>query len=118
MCTRLIHLQNVVFLHSWSGQNLTLSTIQLNEWTPITSPLLISSFYQLYYNVISLTGLKITLIMTLHLLLSFLHNRIPCKHNAWAANNLVPLDMLLLSNIISLTSPNITLALLFITCFL
>ena len=30
-------------------------------------------------------------------LLSFLHNSIPCKHNAWAADNLAPLDMPFLS---------------------
>ena len=29
--------------------------------------------------------------------LSFLLNRIPCKHNAWASNNLAPLDMPFLS---------------------
>ena len=57
------------------------------RWQPtITSPLLISPFYQLCYNVISLAGLKI--ILTLSLLLSFLHNRIPHKHNVWAADNL------------------------------
>ena len=84
----------------------------------ITSPLLISSFYQLYYNVIRLIGLKITL--TLCLLLSFLHNRIPCKHNTWAVDNLALLDMLYLSfiQIISLTSSKITLALLLIPCML
>ena len=77
----------------------------------ITSLLLISSFYLLCYNVISIKGLKVTLPLCL---LSFLHNRIPCKHIAWVADNLVPLDMLfylLQLNTISLTSPKITLAL-------
>ena len=35
------------------------------------------------------------------LLLSFLHNRVPCEHNdewnAWVSDNLVPLDMPFLS---------------------
>ena len=40
------------------------------------------------FNVISLTSLKIAL--PICLLLSFLHNRIPCKNNAWADDNLTP----------------------------
>ena len=42
-------------------------------------------------DVISLIGLRIT--QPFCLLLSFLDNRIPCKHNACAANNFAPLDM-------------------------
>ena len=38
----------------------------------------ITAFYQLYYNIINLSNLKTTL--PLCLLLSFLHNRIPCKY--------------------------------------
>ena len=72
---------------------------------------LISFFYQLYYNFISLIGLKITL--ALCLLLSILHKRIPCKHNVF--DNLIPVDMLFLSYITSLTSPKTPLALLFST---
>ena len=45
--------------------------------------------------VIRLIGLKVTL--PLCLLLSFLHNRIPCKHDVWAADNLASLDILFLS---------------------
>ena len=71
---------------------------------PISSSLLISFFYQLYYNIISLTGLKITL--PLFLLLSFVHNRIPCKHNAWAADNLAPLDILFICIIAYYNMPN------------
>ena len=37
------------------------------------------------------------------LLLSFLHNRVPCEHNnernVWAADNLAPLDVPFLSTI-------------------
>ena len=40
-------------------------------------------------DVVSLIGLYITLPFCL--LLSFLHDRIPCKHNAWVPNNLEPL---------------------------
>ena len=47
------------------------------------------------YNVISLIGLKITL--QLCLLLSFLQNRIPCKHNVWADDNLALRDVHFLS---------------------
>ena len=46
-------------------------------------------------DVVSLTGLNI--IQPFCLLLSFLHDRIPRKHNAWAPDNLEPLDMLFLS---------------------
>ena len=45
-------------LHQLVRPNLTLRTIQVNAWAPIILPLLISFFYQLYYSVISLTGLK------------------------------------------------------------
>ena len=82
----------------------------------ITLPLLISFFYQLYYNVSSLIGLKIT--MLLCLLLSFLHNRIPCTHNAWATDNLTSLDWLFYPLQISLKGPKITLELLFSTNYL
>ena len=62
-----------------------------------------SLFFQLYYNVISLTGLKIA------------------RLNAWVGDNLPSLDMLLLSIIakcIKSDKSRITLALLFITwCF-
>ena len=58
---------------------------------------------------VSLIGLKITLPFCL--LLSFLRNRIPCKHNAWTADNLAPLDVPFLFIIVSLTSPKVTLAL-------
>ena len=51
-------------------------------------------FYQLYYNVISAKGLKI--ILPLCLLLSFLHTRITCNHNDWAADLLTSLDVLFL----------------------
>ena len=51
------------------------------------------------------------------LLLSFLHNGIPCKHSSWAADNLAHLTLPFLAYI-SLTSPKVTLAFLFITCFL
>ena len=68
---------------------------------------MISFFYQLYYNIINLIGLPLCL------LLSFLHNRIPCMYNAWATDNLTLLGMPFLFNITSLTSPNITLELLF-----
>ena len=78
---------------------------------PITLPLLISFIYHLHYNIISLTGLKVTL--PLCLLLSYLHNRIPCMHNAWVTDNLTLLDMPFLFIIVSQTSPNITLELLF-----
>ena len=64
---------------------------------PINLPLLISFFYQLYYNVISQIGLNITL--PLCLILSFLHNRIPCMHSTWASDNLTPLDMPFLSKV-------------------
>ena len=77
---------------------------------------LISFFYHLYYNFISLIGLNITL--PLCLLLSFLHNRIPCKHNVWVAIILYLLIYFfypLYLNIASLTSPIITLVLLFST---
>ena len=43
-------------------------------------------------DVASLISLKIT--QPFCLLLSFLHDRIPCKHNAWVPDNLEPLDML------------------------
>ena len=46
-------------------------------------------------DVVSLIRLNIT--QPFCLLLSFLHDRIPCKHNAWAPNNLEPLDMFFLS---------------------
>ena len=57
----------------------------------ITLPPLINFFYHLCYNVIHLTSIKIT--QPLRLLLSFLHNRIPCMHNVWAADNLKPLEI-------------------------
>ena len=44
---------------------------------------------------VSLIDLNIT--QPFCLLLSFLHDRIPCKHNVWAPNNLEPLDMFFLS---------------------
>ena len=44
---------------------------------------------------VSLIDVNITL--PFHLLLSFLHNRIPCRHSAWAPDNLEPLDMPFLS---------------------
>ena len=76
----------------------------------------ISLFYQVQHNVINLTE-KIT--PPLCLLLRFLHNRVPCECNnklsMWVANNLIPYHMLLQLNMISLTSPKITLAVLFIT---
>ena len=89
------------YVHIFQGRqklfitNLTLRAIQLNTWAADNLPMLISFLYQLYYNVISLTGLKITQLLCL--LLSFLHNRIPCMHNVWAADNLAPLDMPFLS---------------------
>ena len=90
-----------------------MSTIQLNAWVVNN---LISSFYQLCNDVISLTSLKITL--PLYLLLSVLRSRIPCKHNAWAADNLAPLNVLFLSiDIISLVSPKITLELFLLLAF-
>ena len=46
-------------------------------------------------DVVSLIDLNIT--QPFCLLLSFLHDRIPCKHNVWAADNLEPLDMFFLS---------------------
>ena len=45
-------------------------------------------------DVVSLIGLNIT--QPFCLLLSFLHDRISCKHNAWAPDNLEPLDMFFL----------------------
>ena len=85
--------------------------------THITSVPLISLFYQVQHNVINLTDLKIT--PRLCLLLRFLHNRIPCEYNSklsmWVANNLIPYHML---NMISLTSPKVTLTVLFITYLL
>ena len=45
-------------------------------------------------------------ILPLYLLLSFLHNRIPCKHNVWAPNIFKPLDMLFLSTIVQYNKPN------------
>ena len=45
-------------------------------------------------DVVSLIGINIT--QSFCLLLSFLHDRILCKHNAWAPNNLEPLDMFFL----------------------
>ena len=82
----------------------------------ITSPLLISLFYQLYYNVISLTSLKTTL--PLCLLLNFLHN----KHLVSILRGQPMILYLLICffylNIISLTSSKITLALLSIAYFL
>ena len=73
------------------GLGLTLSTIQLNVWTAdnfITADIF---FLLVIYNIISLTALTITLPWCL--LLSFLHNKIHCKQNAWAVDNLAPLDM-------------------------
>ena len=52
--------------------------------------------YAIMY-AISLTGLEIML--PLCLILRFLHIRIPCKHNVWAANNFELNDMLYLSMI-------------------
>ena len=48
-------------------------------------------------DVVSLIGLNIT--QPFCLLLSFLYGRIPCKHNAWAPDNLEPLDMFFISSI-------------------
>ena len=85
--------------------------VQLNAWAAdnfATADILFLSV------ILSIINLKITLPFCL--LLSFLHNRIPCMRNAWAADNLKPLDMLFLSIIAqysSLISPNITLELLF-----
>ena len=96
----------ILLIQGWrklfiTGQaKLNLSTIQLNVWVADI----------LFLSVISLKGQKITL--PLCLLLSVLHNRIPCKHNV--SDNIAPLDMLFLSIIVSLTSPKITLALFFI----
>ena len=70
---------------------------------PITLPLLISFFYYFYKSNRS-KNLKLTLPWCL--LLSFLHNRIPCKQNAWAANNLAPLHMPFLSIIAYNNKPN------------
>ena len=40
-------------------------------------------------------------------MLSFLHNKIPCKHkNVWVAHNLTHLDMLFLSIIAYFNKPN------------
>ena len=75
-----------------------LKTILLNEWVVNNFTIVDILFYQLYYNNISLTGLKIT--QPLCLLLSFLHNRVPCMHNAWVADNLTLLGMLFLSIIV------------------
>ena len=46
-------------------------------------------------DVVSLIGLNIT--QSFCLLLSFLHDRILCKHNAWEPDNLEPLHMFFLS---------------------
>ena len=76
--------------------NLTLRTIQLKVWAAdnfTTADIFFSISYTT--NVISLTGQKIT--QSLCLLLTFLHNRIPCMHNVWAADNLTSVDMLFLS---------------------
>ena len=76
----------------------------------ITLPQTISLCHQLFHYVMSLTGLKITLILCL--LLSSLHSRTPCEHssklNTWAVDNLAPLDMLFLSIIalIQYNKPN------------
>ena len=75
--------------------NLTLRINHLNAWVVDNFTTVGIFFYQPYYNVISLIGLKIT--HPLCLLLSFLHNRIPCTHNAWEADNLTTFDMLVLS---------------------
>ena len=98
--------------------NLTLSTIQLNAWAVITSPMLISSFYQLYYNVISLTGLKSHYhsvyyldFCTTEYLASIMRGQLIILHL------MICFSYLLQLNIISLTSPKIALALLFITYF-
>ena len=85
-------------LHNWSGQNLSLSTIQLNVWAVdnfTTADILVLSVILQCYKSNRCKNYKITLPFCL--LLSFLHNRIPCRHNAWAANNLAPLDMVFLS---------------------
>ena len=62
----------------------------------ITSSLLIFLLSVLYYNITSLTGLKISLLLCL--LISILHGRITCEHNnklnMWVADNIAPLDIL------------------------
>ena len=76
-------------IHNWSGQNLTLSTIQLNAWVAdnFTTDILVLSVILQCYKSNRCKNCIATL------LLGFLHNRIPCKHNEWEADNLVPLDM-------------------------
>ena len=46
-------------------------------------------------DVVSLIGLNIT--QPFCVLLSFLHDRIPCEHNAWVPNNLELFGVLFLS---------------------
>ena len=41
-------------LHNWSGQNLTMRTMQLNAWVADSIMILKSFFYLLYYSVITL----------------------------------------------------------------
>ena len=87
-------------------------TVQLNAWA-------VDNFTTADILYTSIISLIITLPFCI--LLSFLHNRIPCMHNAWAADNLKPLDMLFLSIIAqysSLISPNITLELFFSSYYL
>ena len=79
-------------LHNWSGPKLdpeyySIKFVGGRQLT--TANILFLSV------VLSLIGLKIT--MPLCLLLSSLHNRIPCMHNAWEADSFTPLDILFLS---------------------
>ena len=73
----------------------------LHNW----SSLLISfSLNYSSYNVISLKGLEnLTAMVFITLLLA---HRIPCEHNAWAADNLASLDMPFLSIIACYNKPN------------
>ena len=72
-------------LHNWSGQ------LNSNHYS---SKCVGGTTADILF-LISLTGLKITLLLCL--LLRFLHNRIPWNRIAWAADILSPLDILFLS---------------------
>ena len=99
MCaTKTIHCMLIVYIYIYSPLSIKQHVYQGQRKPFISVQAKVGSehySFECVDDVVSLIYLNIT--QPFCLLLSFLHNRIPCKHNAWAPDNLEPLDMFFLS---------------------
>ena len=83
-CTYYIYSPLSIKQHVYQGQRKSFISGQVNVGSEHYS-------VESVDDVVNLICLNIT--QSFCLLLSFLHDRIPCKHNAWAPDNLEPLDV-------------------------